>query len=152
MPLVVNLSDAKQRALPKDGWHDAVVHHAEQVESSKGNQMLAVQWKLTDVDENEVQTIVFDNWMLETAGLNRTLFILDLIGGVEWGPEYVKDGRPTRDPKGITLEADDLVGQEFQIKTVRTPYKTREGKDAVRPEVKGVRKAGNSLAADLSDE
>ena len=125
----IDFSDVQDADIP-EGWYAAFIFGAEQKTSSKGNQMLSVQVKLSG-GAHDGRT-VWDNWMLETDALFRTKSTL------------IKLGLMSKEEKAFTLSIDDLVGTECEVKIRHEEY---EGE--MRPKIKGYRTPTGDTVADL---
>jgi len=151
MPIVADFSEAKNRPLPRKGYHEAVIHTAEVGQSKAGNRQINIQWKLDGEGDEDAGSIVFDQFMLETAGARRTGEIMANVFGladkVETG-EYDRDGRPEYTYNLHEFEADDLIGLRAQVRVDH--WTTNTGNPAAQ--VKGVKPLGSSMAEALTKD
>jgi hypothetical protein len=100
-----------------DGTYPAVIHEVEEKESSSGNPMLVVKWKITG--KKSKGALLWDNVSLTPQALWRLKGLLESLG------EDVPDS-------SLDLDLDDLIGKEAQI---AVENETFEGKQ--RPRVVG---------------
>lgn len=125
----IDFSDVQDADIP-EGWYAAFIFGADQKVSSNGNAMLSVQVKLSG-GAFDGRT-VWDNWMLETDALFRTKSTL------------VKLGLMSKEDKEFTLNIEDLVGLECEVKIRNEEY---EGE--MRPRIRGYRAPTGETVADL---
>lgn len=111
----------------EDGIYPATVHEIEEKESSAGNPMLVVKWKITG--KKSKGALLWDNVSLTPQALWRFRGLLEAIG------EDVLDS-------AMDIDLDDLVGKECRLQVENEKY---EGKD--RPRV-----AGYASMEDKGDE
>lgn len=100
-----------------DGVYTAVIHEVEEKESSSGNPMLVIKWKITS--KKSKGALLWDNVSLTPQALWRLKGLLEALG------EDVPDS-------SLDLDIDDLSGKECRVEIANEKY---EGKD--RPRISG---------------
>jgi hypothetical protein len=98
----------------EDGIYPVIIHEIEEKESSSGNPMLLVKWKITG--KKGKGALLWDNLSLQPQALWRLKGMLEALG------EDVPDSM-------LDLDLDDLVGKEARVQVENEKY---EGKDRPR--------------------
>lgn len=154
--IVLDFSSVKDLPLPPEGWtskwgaHGQIVA-AEQVVSSNGNPMIAVQWKLVvpeGGDEKMAQKI-FDHLMLAPEDalwrIGGFLVEIGLAEKVETG-EFDSKGKPMTRIAAKPFQPDDLIGVVLDLR-----LKNKTGDYAGRGmDISGYRKAVPTMQTALS--
>ena len=82
---VIDFSQAKTLKSIPEGWHNVVVLKAEEAISKAGNKMIQVTWELTQHNDPEFvgRKVPFDNVMLETDAIWRTVLVFQALGLID---------------------------------------------------------------------
>ena len=143
---VIDFSQAKTLKAIPEGWHNAVVLKAEEAVSKAGNKMIQVTWELTGHNDPEFvgRKVPFDNVMLETDAIWRTILVFQALGLIDADLDP-NDQEAVQALGKLEFEVEDLIGLEADIKTVNEEYEGR-----TNPKVKGIRVPKATLASALS--
>lgn len=120
MPRVtIDTSEAQSFELVEPGPYPMRVHSAEPEKTSKGQNMLVVQFAFDDPALDKVAGKVFRNYMLEGKGAGFTREFLKATTGEDF-------------PVGQTLDfdTDDVVGKPVIVQITHREYEGRKSNEA----------------------
>lgn len=113
--LQVDFTDVESNLIPK-GKYRATIETAELVTSSNGNSMLSVMWRV-----NDLERVLFQNWMLEGKGLGITMNIFAALGLGEW-----KEINGKKTLGVVDFDYEELIGREAIISVGHDKWEGQE--------------------------